>query len=131
MSVSNSSKIYRASQIKPSCANCNKPITEVVLAALGQTWHPEHFTCAHCEQPIKETAFRVRDGKPFCEADYVRLFVKNCRSCGERITGSILTALNETWHQECFKCTNCEEIIGLKEFTERDGKPYCMGCGRS
>uniref|UniRef100_A0A8B9NFA5 Leupaxin n=1 Tax=Accipiter nisus TaxID=211598 RepID=A0A8B9NFA5_9AVES len=31
------------------CATCHKPIAgKKVLTALDQTWHPEHFFCAHC-----------------------------------------------------------------------------------
>ena len=33
---------------KGECAACGKPIVGQVVTALGQTFHPEHFTCAHC-----------------------------------------------------------------------------------
>ena len=33
---------------KGVCAACNKPIVGQVVTALGKTFHPEHFTCDHC-----------------------------------------------------------------------------------
>ena len=32
----------------PRCAYCAAPILDKVLTAMDQTWHPEHFFCAHC-----------------------------------------------------------------------------------
>ncbi|XP_054278966.1 leupaxin-like [Macrosteles quadrilineatus] len=124
------SQIYKVSEVTPNCAQCNKPITDTVVAALGKTWHPEHFTCAHCKKPIREPTFREQSGQPYCEADYMQLYGKSCSGCGQPIKNTILTALNKTWHQECFKCTKCQKVIALKEFTEKHGNPFCMGCGK-
>ena len=33
---------------KGICAACERPIVGQVVTALGKTFHPEHFTCAHC-----------------------------------------------------------------------------------
>ncbi len=35
---------------KGVCFACEKPIVGQVVTALGKTFHPEHFTCAHCNQ---------------------------------------------------------------------------------
>ena len=35
---------------KGECAACEKPIVGQVVTALGKTFHPEHFTCAKCNQ---------------------------------------------------------------------------------
>ena len=35
---------------KGECAACDKPIVGQVVTALGKTFHPEHFTCAKCNQ---------------------------------------------------------------------------------
>lgn len=125
------SQVYRTSQSTPTCAQCNKPIHDTVLGAMGKTWHPDHFTCAHCKKPIKDPSFRVQNGKPYCDADYIQLYGKTCFACGQVIQNTILTALNKTYHQECFKCTKCHKSIALKEFTEKNGNPFCMACGRS
>ena len=36
------------------CAKCGKNIEGQPLVALGQKWHPECFTCAHCDKLLGE-----------------------------------------------------------------------------
>ena len=59
---------------KGVCGACEKPIVGQVVTALGRTWHPEHFTCFHCNQELGTQNFFERDGKPYCEHDYHALF---------------------------------------------------------
>lgn len=56
-----------------------------ILTALGRNYHPEHFICAVCEQPITGSKFQENDGKPYCEEDYTELFSKRCRACNKPI----------------------------------------------
>lgn len=66
---------------KGCCSACDKPIVGQVITALGKTWHPEHFTCAHCTQELGTRNFFERDGKPYCEPDYHNLFSPRCAYC--------------------------------------------------
>lgn len=66
---------------KGCCSACEKPIVGQVITALGKTWHPEHFTCAHCTQELGTRNFFERDGKPYCEPDYHNLFSPRCAYC--------------------------------------------------
>lgn len=66
---------------KGCCNACEKPIVGQVITALGKTWHPEHFTCAHCTQELGTRNFFERDGKPYCETDYHNLFSPRCAYC--------------------------------------------------
>ena len=43
---------------KGVCAACNKPIVGQVVTALGKTFHPEHFTCDHCNMVRYYIRFR-------------------------------------------------------------------------
>lgn len=52
-----------------------------MITALGKTWHPEHFTCAHCNQELGTKNFFERDGRPYCEVDYHNLFSPRCAYC--------------------------------------------------
>ena len=36
--------------VTPAPCIGSKPIVGQVITALGHTWHPEHFTCADCNQ---------------------------------------------------------------------------------
>ncbi|XP_041977738.1 paxillin isoform X2 [Aricia agestis] len=110
---------------KGCCNACEKPIVGQVITALGRTWHPEHFTCAHCNQELGTRNFFERDGRPYCEPDYHNLFSPRCAYCNGPILDKCVTALEKTWHTEHFFCAQCGEQFGEDGFHERDGKPYC------
>ncbi|NWR24108.1 LPXN protein, partial [Emberiza fucata] len=107
------------------CASCRKPIAGKVLTALGKTWHPEHFTCAHCGQELDKGPFFEQGGRAFCEEDYHQAFSPRCAYCAGPIREKVLTALEQTWHPEHFFCAHCGKVFGDEGFLERNGKPYC------
>ncbi|KAJ8681575.1 hypothetical protein QAD02_017367 [Eretmocerus hayati] len=110
---------------KGCCSACEKPIVGQVITALGKTWHPEHFTCNHCNQELGTRNFFEREGKPYCETDYHNLFSPRCAYCNGPILDKCVTALDKTWHTEHFFCAQCGKQFGEEGFHERDGKPYC------
>ena len=69
-------------QQKGVCGACGKPIVGQVITALGQTWHPECFTCNQCNQELGTQNFFERDCKPYCENCYHSLY--SPRSVGAR-----------------------------------------------
>ncbi|XP_043491086.1 leupaxin isoform X2 [Polistes fuscatus] len=110
---------------KGCCNACEKPIVGQVITALGKTWHPEHFTCTHCNQELGTRNFFEREGHPYCEPDYHNLFSPRCAYCNGPILDKCVTALEKTWHTEHFFCAQCGKQFGEEGFHERDGKPYC------
>ncbi|XP_019878106.2 leupaxin-like isoform X2 [Aethina tumida] len=110
---------------KGCCSACDKPIVGQVITALGKTWHPEHFVCAHCNQELGTRNFFERDGKPYCEPDYHNLFSPRCAYCNGPILDKCVTALDKTWHMDHFFCAQCGKQFGEDGFHERDGKPFC------
>ncbi|XP_066146362.1 leupaxin isoform X2 [Euwallacea fornicatus] len=110
---------------KGCCSACEKPIVGQVITALGKTWHPEHFTCAHCTQELGTRNFFEREGKPYCEPDYHNLFSPRCAYCNGPILDKCVTALEKTWHMDHFFCAQCGKQFGEDGFHEREGKPYC------
>ncbi|MCJ1382171.1 hypothetical protein MMC17_005283 [Xylographa soralifera] len=50
------------------CAGCRKPITDMVVKALGKEWHERCFSCKECGGEFKDGKFFTRDGseKPVC-----------------------------------------------------------------
>ncbi|KAM9146745.1 transforming growth factor beta-1-induced transcript 1 protein isoform 4-T4 [Pangshura tecta] len=70
---------------KGLCASCQKPIAGQVVTALGNTWHPEHFVCTHCQKEMGGSNFFEKDGAPYCERDYFQLFSPRCGLCNEPI----------------------------------------------
>ncbi|KFV65037.1 Leupaxin, partial [Dryobates pubescens] len=108
-----------------SCATCHKPIAGKVLTALGKTWHPEHFTCAHCGEELGSQPFFERDGRAYCQEDYQQAFAPRCAYCASPIRERVLTALGQTWHPEHFFCAHCGKVFGDEGFHEQNKKPYC------
>ncbi|XP_065558354.1 paxillin-like isoform X3 [Artemia franciscana] len=110
---------------KGCCSACEKPIVGQVVTALGRTWHPEHFSCAHCQKELGTKNFFERDGQPYCEPDYHHLFSPRCSYCNGPILDKCVTAMERTWHPEHFFCSSCGQPFGDNGYHEKDGKPYC------
>jgi hypothetical protein len=87
------------SRFSPRCAGCGQPITGAYTTALDKTWHPEHFVCAHCNQPFSGRSYHERNGKAYCERDFQELFGLRCAAGGEQ--------------------------LGQRRYFEKDGKAYC------
>ncbi|KAF9141752.1 hypothetical protein BG015_001173, partial [Linnemannia schmuckeri] len=52
--------------------------------------------------------------------------VQNCGKCELQMQGSFVRALGATYHLDCFRCLDCDEIVASKFFpiTEADGRQY-------
>jgi hypothetical protein len=37
----------------------------------------------------------------------------------------MIVACDQSFHKQCFRCTQCDGVISLKSFAAIDGKPYC------
>ncbi|KAF5284371.1 hypothetical protein FQR65_LT13588 [Abscondita terminalis] len=107
------------------CVVCDQAITGQILSALGKTYHPEHFTCTKCKEPIKDSKFQEHDGLPYCDEDYTQMFSKRCFACKQPIKDKIIKALGVEWHEEHFVCTVCRSSLCGSSFLEKDGFPYC------
>ena len=73
---------------KGHCRTCNKMIMGQVVTAMGNTYHPEHFICNHCEKELGTETFFERDDNPYCEECCHFLFSPKCAYCSGPITGS-------------------------------------------
>jgi len=72
---------------------------------MSKNWHPQHFCCTECHEPLGNGIIEEKDGKPYCHKDYQRLFGIKCSKCNEPIlSGGYITALEKPWHVDCFVC---------------------------
>ncbi|XP_018905034.2 leupaxin isoform X2 [Bemisia tabaci] len=110
------------------CALCKEPIKGLIVQALNQTWHQEHFICYHCHKPISGQKFNTNEGLPFCEEDYALLFLKKCAGCSLPIKDVVVRALDKDWHRDHFVCTSCGTKLAYKGFFEKEKNPYCQQC---
>ncbi|KAJ3106060.1 hypothetical protein HDU97_007063 [Phlyctochytrium planicorne] len=120
-----------AAAAAPLCDVCSEPIplgSTIVRAMGGRCFHPEHFVCSDimCRKPILASTFVERDGKPFCENCFHRLFSPKCEYCSEPIVDRCINAMNKTFHPEHFFCSQCGNVLGPGQpFLEEGGKAYC------
>ncbi|XP_026101757.1 PDZ and LIM domain protein 5-like isoform X2 [Carassius auratus] len=109
----------------PVCAHCNLIIRGPFLMAMGKSWHPEEFTCAHCSVSLSELGFVEEQGSVYCQHCYEEFFAPTCARCHYKILGEVINALKQTWHVYCFLCASCQQPIRNNTFHLEDGEPYC------
>ncbi|XP_053501325.1 PDZ and LIM domain protein 5b isoform X2 [Ictalurus furcatus] len=109
----------------PMCGHCNMVIRGPFLVAMGKSWHPEEFNCAHCRSSLAEVGFVEERGAVYCEHCYEQFFAPSCCRCQQKILGEVINALKQTWHVYCFLCTSCQQPIRNNTFHLEDGQPYC------
>ncbi|XP_059122337.1 PDZ and LIM domain protein 5 isoform X1 [Peromyscus eremicus] len=109
----------------PMCAHCDQVIRGPFLVALGKSWHPEEFNCAHCKNTMAYIGFVEEKGALYCELCYEKFFAPECGRCQRKILGEVINALKQTWHVSCFVCVACGKPIRNNVFHLEDGEPYC------
>ncbi|XP_067899614.1 PDZ and LIM domain protein 7 isoform X4 [Heterodontus francisci] len=111
----------------PNCAKCKQKIIGEIMHALKQTWHIKCFNCAACKTPIRNKAFYMEEGQPYCERDYERMFGTKCHGCDFKIDAGdrFLEALGYSWHDTCFVCAVCHINLEGKTFYSKKEKPLC------
>jgi len=120
------------------CGICSKQITAgSKLAAMDQFFHADCFKCIVCHTPIGlNGSFRDYDGKPLCSTcpipsdDTPRTDVL-CGGCGKSVTGNSILAIDRHWHNSCFKCSLCNNLIGDGTFLNSGGQPICVPCSET
>ncbi|XP_035523841.1 PDZ and LIM domain protein 5b isoform X2 [Morone saxatilis] len=109
----------------PMCSKCNNIIRGPFLVAMGMSWHPEEFNCAHCHSSLAVHGFVEERGQVYCECCYEQFFAPTCARCHQKILGEVMNALKQTWHVSCFICVACQQPIRGNMFHMEDGQPYC------
>jgi len=113
------------------CSKCNQVITDgSAISALDKYWHRDHFTCKQCNQPFSDGKFFEDEGHPYCSQHYHQRKGTFCGKCGNIIDGVCVSALNKKWHQDCFRCTNCTNVLSGQVMVA-DEKPYCANCAEN
>jgi len=126
------------------CGKCRRPAEGKILRVSEDVvYHPDCFTCSTCSKNMIGMKFNFDkgDSKLYCNEDYNRKHAAICYTCKEPIvpkhgdkTVERLTALDKSFHSDCFRCENC--LVSLKssstgsECYPVDNRPYCAGCSR-
>lgn len=110
---------------KGTCWTCKQAILGEVVTAVGKTFHPEHFVCGNCRNPLGSGVFYEQGGVQHCERCYQELFCPRCGHCDKPVMDRCITAMGKKWHVEHFICTQCLRPFENGNFFENNGRPYC------
>lgn len=60
-----------------------------------------------CGCDLAQSGFFFKNQEYICTHDYQQLYGTRCDSCGDFITGEVISALGRTYHPKCFVCSTC------------------------
>ncbi|KAI6173051.1 hypothetical protein M3Y98_01040800 [Aphelenchoides besseyi] len=109
------------------CGLCDSSLGEEAVVALNRLWHPDHFICAACKKPIRQT-FQVGNGAAYCVQCFASTFNPKCAACNETLVDTCLMALDKHFHPRCFVCSLCSKPLPNGEYYLVDDKPYDLDC---
>ncbi len=128
------------------CDYCKEEIKTQYIEIEGKHYHPIHFKCEHCGQPIMDLKYFKKDGHYYCEKCYKELFAPRCAYCGKVIDGKYTVFEGKSYHDSCYEqhvalhCAVTDQQIkgeylydfwGNNYIKSLEGKiPRCDYCGR-
>ncbi|XP_029436583.1 zyxin isoform X2 [Rhinatrema bivittatum] len=122
------------------CSVCKKTITDRMLRATGNFYHPHCFTCVVCHVSLEGAPFIVDQGnQPHCVEDYHRKYAPRCCVCDEPIMPEPgkdetvrVVALERNFHMKCYTCEDCGKHLSIEADEggcyPLDGHVLCMAC---
>ncbi|NXD66743.1 ZYX protein, partial [Eolophus roseicapillus] len=122
------------------CSVCKQTITDRMLKATGNSYHPQCFTCVMCHTPLEGAAFIVdQANQPHCVDDYHRKYAPRCSVCSEPIMPEPgkdetvrVVALEKNFHMKCYKCEDCGKPLSIEADENGcfplDGHVLCIKC---
>ena len=122
------------------CKVCQQPVFGEYIQALGSTWHPDHFLCAACSQPIRERQFVEYQGQAYHLPCYRLAFAPRCAICGTLIDdeayqdefGNIFCIRHNKEYNTCESCGRliCPQLTG-GGLRYSDGRQVCHQCRKT
>lgn len=113
----------------PKCHVCGQVLEGCVTYAAEKYWCHNHFTCARCNVGLRSEHYVSFNGKAYCQPcfDIARPF---CRVCNTALLYNQRYCHLERffWHDTCFRCSVCNDIVMQGNFVWQDDTLYCIKC---
>uniref|UniRef100_A0A671QGC9 Actin-binding LIM protein 3-like n=1 Tax=Sinocyclocheilus anshuiensis TaxID=1608454 RepID=A0A671QGC9_9TELE len=111
------------------CFRCREVCRGEVVRVQHAHFHIKCFTCQVCGCDLAHSGFFQKSGEYICTADYQRLYGTKCDSCGDFISGEVVSALGRTYHPQCFVCSVCRKPFPIGDRVTFSGKEcVCQHC---
>uniref|UniRef100_A0AAR2JGM0 LIM zinc-binding domain-containing protein n=1 Tax=Pygocentrus nattereri TaxID=42514 RepID=A0AAR2JGM0_PYGNA len=115
-----------------ACFRCREVCKGEVVRVQNVHFHVKCFTCQVCGCDLARSGFFQKGGQYICTEDYQRLYGTKCDSCGEFITGEVVSALGRTYHPKCFVCSICRKPFPIGDRVTFCGKKcVCQQCSHT
>ncbi|XP_056358611.1 actin-binding LIM protein 3 isoform X2 [Oenanthe melanoleuca] len=114
------------------CYRCGDTCKGEVVRVQSNHFHIRCFTCQVCGCDLAQSGFFFKNQEYICTHDYQQLYGTRCDSCGDFITGEVISALGRTYHPKCFVCSTCRKPFPIGDKVTFSGKDcVCQNCSQS